>query len=132
MQRNLLVACNVREEDMDIVEIHLYFLLGLICISLSGFICISCHRSTYPCRNTLRPSRNSHHQSAAVCHMRLPYSRSPVHSSRRLSRNNPRTLSCYNSSLPGNTQWCSSPPPPHSNPRQPCLTSYSALPCTLR
>merc|ERR1712181_142249 len=120
MQRNLLVACNVREEDMDIVEIHLYFLLGLICISLSGFICISCHRSTYPCRNTPRPSRNSHHQSAAVCHMR------------RLSRNNPRTLSCYNSSLPGNTQWCSSPPPPHSNPRQPCLTSYSALPCTLR
>merc|ERR1712192_158867 len=102
MQRNLLVACNVREEeDMDIVEIHLYFLLGLICISLSGFICISCHRSTYPCRNTLRPSRNSHHQSAAVCHKRLPYSRSPVHSSRRLSRN---------------------------NPRQPCLTSYSALP----
>merc|ERR1712181_131641 len=115
---------------MDIVEFHLYFLLGLTSISLSGFICISCHRSTYPCRNTLRPYRNSHQSAVPACHMRLPCSKSPVHSSRRLSRNNPRTRSCCNSYLlPGSTRWCSSPPPPRSNPQQPCLTSYAALPC---
>ena len=130
MQRNLLVLCSVREEediDIDIVEFHMYFLLGLTCISLSGFICISCHRSTYPCRNTPRPCRNSRRSAAAaVCHTPPPCSNSLAHSSRPLYRNNPPTPSC-NPSLPGSTRWRSNPSPPRNNPQQPCLTSYAAL-----
>ena len=124
MQRNLLVR-EVREEE-DIVEFHLYFLLGLTCISLSGFICISCHRSTYPCRNILHLCCNSR-RSAAPCHTPPPCSKCQCHSIRPLSRNN-LPPSCSSNSPPlGSTQWDSNSSPPRNNPRQPCLTSYAAL-----
>ena len=125
MQRNLLVR-EVREEE-DIVEFHLYFLLGLTCISLSGFICISCHRSTYPCRNILHLCCNSR-RSAAPCHTPPPCSKCQCHSIRPLSRNNlPPSCSSNSPQTLGSTQWDSNSSPPRNNPRQPCLTSYAAL-----
>ena len=99
------------------------------CISLSAsFICISSHRSTYPCRNILRLCRNSC-RPAPPCHTPPPpCSKCPGHSSRPPSRSKPPP-SCSSSSPPppGSTRWRSNPSPPHNNPGQPCLTSYAAL-----